>query len=108
MLWSDVIYMTETSVEVALCPRCGTRMRPATVRTDIWQGDRLSIVEDIPAMMCDTCVEQYYNEDVTDALRRLAEDNFPPAEMKRELLVPVFSLTGRIKTRVAPPDYDDY
>jgi YgiT-type zinc finger domain-containing protein len=83
-------------------------MRPATVRTDIWQGDRLSIVEDIPAQVCDLCVGQYYDEDVTDALRRLVEENFPATEIRREMLVPVFSLTGRIRTRTAASDYEQY
>jgi YgiT-type zinc finger domain-containing protein len=79
------------------CPRCGRAMRAATVKTAIWQDERLFVVEDIPARVCDSCVEQFYDDDVTDALRRLAEDQFPPAEVRREVLVPVFSLEGRIQ-----------
>jgi YgiT-type zinc finger domain-containing protein len=83
-------------------------MRSATVKTVIWQNDKLFVVEDIPAQVCGSCFEQYYDDSVTDALRRLTEDNFPAAEIKREELVPFFSLTGRIQTRMAPVDYEQY
>ena len=83
-------------------------MHPATVKTVIWQGDQLVVVEDIPAQVCSSCLEQYYDDSVTDALRRLTEDKFPAAEINREVLVPFFSLTGRIQTRTAPVDYEQY
>jgi len=83
-------------------------MRSAIVKTVIWQGDKLFVVEDIPAQVCGSCLEQYYDDSVTDALRRLTEDNFPAAEIKREEVVPFYSLTGRILTRVAPVDYEQY
>jgi YgiT-type zinc finger domain-containing protein len=37
-------------------------MRSATVKTVIWQGDQLFVVEDIPAQVCGSCLEQYYDE----------------------------------------------
>lgn len=67
-------------------------MRPTLVKTAIWQGERVFMVEDVPAEFCDSCLEQFYDEEVTDALRRLTEDGFPAAKAKREILVPVFSL----------------
>jgi YgiT-type zinc finger domain-containing protein len=69
------------------------------VRTTIWQGDRVAIVEDIPAHVCDACLEQFYDDAVSEALRRLAEEGFPAAQADREITVPVFSLTGRIVPR---------
>lgn len=42
-------------------------------------------------------MEQFYDDDVSDALRQLAEDGFPVSEARREILVPVFSLTDRIR-----------
>jgi YgiT-type zinc finger domain-containing protein len=67
-------------------------MRPAVVKTAIWEGERVFLVEDIPAQVCDSCLEQFYDDETTDALRRLTEDGFPGARAKREILVPVFSL----------------
>ena len=76
-----------------------------TMRTAIWQGDRVAIVEDIPALVCGKCGEQFYNEPVSDALRRLAEDGFPAHAATSELVVPVFSLKERIqKPKQTPED----
>jgi YgiT-type zinc finger domain-containing protein len=69
-------------------------MRLSTVKSAIFQGDRVYVVEDIQAMVCDVCMEQYYDEEVTDAIRRLTEEGFPSAKVTREILVPVFSLRG--------------
>lgn len=87
------------------CPRCGEGMLPKTVRTAVWQGSRVAIVEDIPAYVCDGCSEQCYDGPVSDALRRLAEEGFPSAAARAEIAVPVFSLNGRIKpVRPMPED----
>src|SRR3990170_4347047 len=85
------------------CPRCGGATRTDTVRTDIWQGDGLIVVEDIPALVCDRCVEQFYSEPVTDALRRLVQEGLDSAEPKREMVVRVYSLAGRVKVPRPPP-----
>ena len=84
-------------------------MRPAMVKTAIWAGERLFIVQDIPAQVCDSCVEQFYDEETTNALRRLTEEGFPPSEAQREMLVPIFSLAPRLpKTELsAEPDAGD-
>ncbi len=76
------------------CPRCGTDMRAERTKTAIWVGEELFVVENIPAQLCDACMEQFYDEDATDALRRLTESNFPAEKMAREMTVRVFSLSG--------------
>ncbi len=81
-------------------------MVASTVRTAIWFGDRLAVVEDIPAYVCQPCSEQVYDDDVSEALRRLAEDGFPAAAAAREMVVSVFSLEGRIVRR-APTTGDE-
>ncbi len=82
-------------------------MTAKTVRTTIWQDDRVLIVEDIPAHVCGSCMEQFYDDNVSDALRRLAEEGFPADAAKKEIVVPVFSLAGRIRTTKAISD-DSY
>ena len=79
-----------------LCPRCDQLMRPALVKTAIWHEDRLSVVEDIPAYLCDTCVEQYYDDTATERLRTLTENGFSDLAIHREILVPVYSLAGEL------------
>ena len=86
------------------CPRCGEAMAATTVRTTFWKDDRPAIVEDIPAHVCGSCLEQFYDQDVSEALRRLAEEGFPAGSAQKEVVVPVFSLKGRIRPRVPLPD----
>ena len=86
------------------CPRCGEAMHPATVKTAIWQGDRLFLVEDIPAQVCDSCMDQFYDEETADTLRRLTEEGFSSVKPQRETVVPIFSLQGRIRRRECPDD----
>jgi len=69
-------------------------MRAAEVKTAIWRGERLFVVEDVPAFVCDLCVEQFYDPGVTEMLRKWTQDGFPMADVQREILVPVFSLAG--------------
>jgi YgiT-type zinc finger domain-containing protein len=88
----------------APCPRCSAAAAVTTVRTAIWRDDVVVIVEDIPALACGACQEQFYSEDVSDALRALMEDGFPAEAVTRRIEVPVFSLQNRVRTRVALPD----
>jgi YgiT-type zinc finger domain-containing protein len=80
------------------CPKCEKIMRFSLVRTSIWQDDRLFVVENVPSQVCDSCVEQYYDDATTDAIKRLADEGFPASKATREILVPVFSLPGRTPT----------
>ncbi len=88
--------MQEQSLQPQPCPRCGKDMRPGLVKTAMWQGERMLVIEDIPAQICDSCIEQFYDEEVTDRLRRFAEDGAPFADLKGEILVPVYSLKAQI------------
>jgi len=80
-------------------------MREETVKTAIWRGERLIVVEDIPAQVCGTCMEQFYDDETTDVLRRLTEEDFASIEPKREAVVPIYSLEGRIIRR--PPSEEE-
>lgn len=99
--------MSPESPAPSACPRCGETMAATTVRTMFWRDERPAIVEDIPAHVCSACMEQFYDEDVSDALRRLAEEGFPADAAEKQVVVPVFSLAGRIRQRVPLPD-DSY
>src|SRR5437762_12351434 len=94
--------MDETSSRLVACPRCSQEMRSATVRTAVWRdAGCLCVVEDISAQVCDSCMEQFYDEDTTEALRRLTEEGFSCGGAKREILVPIFSLEGQIRKRTS-------
>ena len=89
---------------MASCPRCQATLVAKTVRTAVWQNNGVAIIEDIPALVCEACLEQFYDDDVSDALRRLAEDGFPATAADREIQVSVFSLKGRIRRRASLPE----
>lgn len=87
------------------CPRCDGAAVATTVRTAIWRNDdSLAVIEDIPARVCNSCMEQFYDEDVSDALRVLMERGFPTADAKKVISVPIFSLEGRVRKRAVMSD----
>jgi len=88
------------------CPRCGQPLQAGKVKTAIWREERLVVVEDIPAQVCNTCMEQYYDDATTEALRRLTSEDFASAQPTREVVVPIYSLEERI-LRPRPPSDDD-
>jgi YgiT-type zinc finger domain-containing protein len=92
------------------CPQCGEITHSAMVRTAIWREEHLFVVEDIPAQICSSCMEQFYDEETSDALRRLTEENFLSVQPRREVLVPIFSLEGQIHRRTPSEEevYPDY
>jgi len=87
-----------------LCPHCREPLGASLVRTAIWRGDDVALVEDIPALVCPACAEQFYDDDVSDALRKLSESGFPKAEAEKTVEVSVFSLKDRIRKRKDLPE----
>ncbi len=85
------------AVEAPACPRCQGPLVPGAVRTVLWRNDQPAIIEDVPARTCATCLEQFYDDRVSDALRRLAETTFDVAAADRVIAVPVFSLASRLR-----------
>jgi YgiT-type zinc finger domain-containing protein len=80
-----------------VCTNCGSsNIRHDEVRSAFWHRDRLVVVEDIPALICDACHEQFYDDRTVVLLDLLRGDDFPLEEARGELRVPVFSLRDRI------------
>ena len=77
------------------CHRCQKLTHAAIVRSNVWSGDNLIVVEDVPAQVCEACQEQYYDSLTEDALRTLIHDNLKSATPKRVMEVPVYSLEGK-------------
>jgi YgiT-type zinc finger domain-containing protein len=86
----------------AQCANCGsTNIRMVEVRSAFWHDERLVIVNDIPALVCDACHEHFYDDRTAVMLDLLRGDGYPAEQAKTEVLVPVFSLRDRISTRSA-------
>jgi len=78
--------------EQYICERCGQETRADVVKSAFWEDDRLVVVEDIPAQVCDTCMEQYYDENTIAQLDILRGRGFSEDDASSLLQVPVFSL----------------
>jgi YgiT-type zinc finger domain-containing protein len=76
----------------AACTNCGGfDVRRADVRSAFWHDDRLVVVEDIPALLCGTCGEQFYEDRTVVMLDLLRGRGFLADTARTELRVPVFS-----------------
>jgi YgiT-type zinc finger domain-containing protein len=80
-----------------LCTNCGSQsIHTARIRSAFWHDDRLVVVEDIPAVVCDDCHEQFFDDGAIIVLDLLRGDGFPAEKARSELRVPVFSFNDRL------------
>jgi YgiT-type zinc finger domain-containing protein len=81
----------------AVCPSCGgSDIGMASVRSAFFHGDRLVVIEDIPALVCSGCNEQFYDDRTVVVLDLLRGNGFPLEEAREEIHVPVFSFRDRL------------
>lgn len=75
------------------CTSCGgADLRRTDVRSAFWHDDRLVVVEDIPALLCGSCGEQFFDDAAVVRLDLLRGDGFQAAKARATITVPVFSL----------------
>jgi YgiT-type zinc finger domain-containing protein len=96
--------MSEDSEENgSRCAHCSsTDVHAMQVRSAFWHDDRLVVVEDVPALVCGSCHEQFYDDGTMVVLDLMRGDGFPPEKARRELRVPVFSFQDRLPARRQP------
>ena len=88
----------------APCPECQSAdTRHAKVRSAFWHDDRLVVIEDVPALVCNTCGEQFYDDATVRSIDQMRQNGFPPGDAIRELRVPVFSC-GEVASPLTPAD----
>lgn len=84
--------MAEASADAPRCQSCATgRLARDRVNTALWSGDRLVVVEDVPALVCQSCGEQFYEDETAMRLDMMKGGGFPPEGAAREMVVSVFS-----------------
>jgi YgiT-type zinc finger domain-containing protein len=92
--------MDATQQQSALCPVCeSTDTRHAHVRSAFWHNDRLVVIEDVPALVCNVCGEQFYDDGTVRLIDRMRQNGFPPEEAIRELQVPVYSCSSFVSAQ---------
>jgi len=87
--------MDATQQLSAPCPTCeSTDTRHGRVRSAFWHNDRLVVVEDVPALVCNICGEQFYDDATVLLIDRMRQNGFSPEDAVREITVSVFSCSS--------------
>ncbi|HEX5998486.1 MAG TPA: type II toxin-antitoxin system MqsA family antitoxin [Hyphomicrobiaceae bacterium] len=85
------------------CAHCNSSdVHSTKVRSAFWHDDRLVVVEDVPALVCGACHEQFYDDQTMVVLDLMRGDGFPPEKARRELRASVFSFQDRLAARRTP------
>ena len=75
---------------VSRCQDCGGETHEDIVKAAFWHDQRLIVIEDMPARVCNNCGEQFYDDETDQRLHSLIAA--PPPNPKEEIFVPVYSL----------------
>ena len=76
-----------------VCDLCrGGRLEETRVQTALWEGERLVVVEEVPALVCNGCGERFYDDETATRLDMLRGTGFPETRAARQISVPVFRL----------------
>jgi YgiT-type zinc finger domain-containing protein len=61
--------MTEHNL-VDRCDLCGGELRPGVTTLEIWRGEELLVIKDVPADVCQQCHEAYLSPEISAKLDR--------------------------------------
>lgn len=86
--------MVETVPERLSCSSCsGGVLRRDSVSTALWRGESLVVIEDIPALVCQSCGERYFEDETAMALDMMRGGRRTGAP-ERMITVPVYSFAA--------------
>ncbi len=74
------------------CYFCGGGLEPGTVTANEWRTGNLTLIENVPALVCEKCGESYLASETCEQIDRLMA--LPPAP-RRTMEVPVYAFTER-------------
>jgi YgiT-type zinc finger domain-containing protein len=60
------------------CQNCGTALMEAAIVYEMIVGEELFQIEDVPALVCRECGEQWIEQEVRENLEQLAAENGAP------------------------------
>jgi YgiT-type zinc finger domain-containing protein len=82
---------TGAAVDQSRCTACsGGVLARQEVKTAFWEGKGVVIVEGIPALVCESCGEQYYEDETAMKLDLMRGTGFSAENAVRSMTVPVF------------------
>lgn len=80
---------------ISKCFLCGSKTTKKLITAESWWGDKLTLIENVPAWVCDNCGEQYFEPEVCEQLDHLRK---APPTAKKVVQIPVYNFpkTGPI------------
>jgi len=81
--------------EAAACTVCsGGPLAAEKVKAAFWEGERLVVVDGIPALVCKNCGERYYEDETAMRLDLMRGAGFSPDKAADSMTVPVFHFSA--------------
>ncbi|OGF54588.1 MAG: hypothetical protein A2Z21_06870 [Candidatus Fraserbacteria bacterium RBG_16_55_9] len=75
------------------CYFCGHgTLEEHRVTVDLRRGDRLIVIKNVPALVCDACGERQYSLETSREIDRILEEVTRTGQAEEELKVPVVSM----------------
>jgi YgiT-type zinc finger domain-containing protein len=78
------------SNRIDLCDLCGSELEPGTTTLEVWRGEQLIVIRDVPADVCQQCKEAYISANVSERLDRFLEE-YHRHRPEQYLAVPQYS-----------------
>lgn len=72
------------------CDLCGGELRPGKTTLEIWRGEELLVIKDVPADVCQQCGEAYISASVSECLDRFLSA-YQQHRPERYIAVPQYS-----------------
>ena len=77
------------------CDLCGGELKPGTTVLEIWRGEDLIIIRDVPADVCEQCGEAYISASISEKLDHFLSE-YHRHRPERYLAVPQYSAVQAI------------
>lgn len=79
-------------VVVTRCYFCGGKTVLKRVTAENWWGNKLALVQDVPAWVCENCEETYFDAETSRQLDSLRQ---APPEPSHTIEIPVYVFSDR-------------
>lgn len=85
------------------CRRCGSRgLGSELIKIAFWRDGGLIVIRNIPAMVCQTCGEEYVGDRTVLDLDRMRGDRFEGHAVSERMIVPVIDFEALSAADKAP------
>jgi YgiT-type zinc finger domain-containing protein len=71
------------------CQFCGGTVKKQTVNLDLWKKEKLYVIKNVPAKVCEQCGEKYFSSKIYGIIDKLLKEKSKPDDT---MVVPVLSL----------------